>query len=237
MGTRIDFPPSVRGDGKLFKLSPSNLVFLLEDCQRCFWLQVVKGFRRPRTPMAKIFNIIDGAMKQQYAGRRTATFLPQLPPGTVVHGERWVESRPLQIPGTTSCCYLRGRFDTLIQFDDGSYAVVDFKTSQRRDEHIPLYSRQLHSYAKCLERPAPGRFSAAPVTRMGLLIFEPSDFQDEGAAHASLDGPIVWREVPRDDDAFDAFLSEVVTLLEKPTPPEASPTCDWCKYRHAKNVA
>ena len=44
---------SVNGS-KCFSFGPSDLTFLWEDCQRCFYRQVVLGVRRPRIPMAKI---------------------------------------------------------------------------------------------------------------------------------------------------------------------------------------
>jgi len=33
-----------------------------------------------------------------------------------------------------STCYITGRFDIVIQFDDKTYAVVDFKTANERKE-------------------------------------------------------------------------------------------------------
>jgi ATP-dependent exoDNAse (exonuclease V) beta subunit len=86
--------------------------------------------------------------------------------------EHWVESRPLAVPGQASSCFVRGKFDTVVRFDDGGFGVVDIKTSAQNSEHIPLYARQLHAYACALEQAAPGRLALSPVRRLGLLVYE-----------------------------------------------------------------
>jgi len=128
--------------GRVWKLSPSDFAFLWEECKRCFYLKVVEGFQRPRSIMPKIFTIIDGQMKDCYSGKRSETIAPELPPGEVQFGENWVESKPITVPNHESTCFIRGKFDTVIGFDDGTYGVVDFKTSERKAEHIPLRFRQ-----------------------------------------------------------------------------------------------
>lgn len=42
---------------------------------------------------------------------------------------------------------------------------------------------------------------------------------------------LTWIPVDRDDDAFDLLLPKVAEMLESMTPPEASPSCAWCKLR------
>src|SRR2546430_1740204 len=111
-----------------FRLSPSDFAFLWEECKRCFYLKVVKGFRRPSSPMPKIFTNIDLQMKECFAGKRTTLAVPTLPGGVFEYSEKWVQSTPIVVPGHTSQCVLRGKFDNAIKFDDGSYGLDDFKT-------------------------------------------------------------------------------------------------------------
>ena len=159
---------------RCWKLSPSDFAFLWEECKRCFYLKVVCQFARPRSPMPKIFTQIDLLMKQYFSGKSTTDIAPTLPPGVVGFGEQWVESQPISLPDHTSTCFIRGKFDTVVRFEDGSYGVIDFKTSESRSEHVPLYSRQLHAYAYALENAAPGKLQLSPVSRLGLLCVEPS---------------------------------------------------------------
>lgn len=228
---RPPHPDSLTMPDRPWKLSPSDFAFLWEECPRCFWLKVREGFRRPWTPFPKIFNVIDEAMKAGCAGRRLDELAPGAPEATVVYGERWVESAPVAPPGSSSRCFVRGKFDTLARFEDGSYALVDFKTSERRSEHIPLYSRQLHAYAHALEHPAPGEFSVPEVPRLGLLVYEPELFTSSDPGFAALDGRLAWIEVERDDDAFREFLVDVTRLLDREAPPAPGEDCGFCSYR------
>ena len=62
--------PAIKSRVHNWKLSPSDFAFLWEECRRCFYLKVVSDFKRPSTPMPKIFTTIDQLMKQRFAGRR-----------------------------------------------------------------------------------------------------------------------------------------------------------------------
>lgn len=214
-----------------WKLNPSDFAFLWEECKRCFYLKVVNNFQRPRPIMPKIFRVIDTQMRAYFAGKRTGEFVPALTSGVFEYGEKWLESKSIAVPEHSSTCFIYGRFDTLIKFDDKTYAVVDFKTSERKEEHIPLYARQLHAYAYALENAAPGKFAAGPITRLGLLVFEPSMFTKLGDGTASLSGDLSWIEIPRDDGEFLGFLGEVLNVLEQPTHPAGASSCEWCSYR------
>lgn len=213
-----------------WKLSPSDFAFLWEDCKRCFYLKVAKEFHRPRSIMPNIFTIIDSEMKKFYSNKRIEEIAEGVPPGIVKYGEKWVGSEPIEIPGRSSRCFVSGKFDTVVKFDDGTYGVIDFKTSQRKSGHVSLYSRQLHAYAHALENPAPGKLGLGPVSRLGLLIFEPSRYV-QGKVNVGLAGKLSWIEIPRNDALFLDFLSEVLGVLEMDSPPPANPDCDWCKYR------
>jgi hypothetical protein len=212
-----------------WKLSPSDFAFLWEQCRRCFYLKVVRGVAQPIT-MPGIFNRIDSILKQYFAGKSTGEIAPVLPPGTVVFGEKWVESSPIAVPGHRSTCFIRGKVDSLVGFEDGSYGVVDFKTSSARGHQLPLYARQLHSYAYALENPAPGKLNLAPVSRLGLLCVEPVEVLSlEEGGYAYRVKP-TWIECPRDDGAFLAFIGQVLAVLDLPEPPASGPTCRWCRY-------
>ena len=219
-----------------FKLSPSDLVFLWQECRRCFYQKVVDGVPRPRSPMPKIFTNIDSLMKLRLNGRRTEELAPGMPPGLLDFGEKWVESVPIRISGFSTTVALRGRLDIAIRLDDGTHGVVDFKTAERRAEHVPLYGRQLHSYAWALERPAAGRFRLDAVRALGLLVFEPDAFSNQPGL-GYLTGRLAWIEVPRNDAAFTEFLAQVVSVLDRPTPPLPSEDCAWCQRGLYERIA
>ena len=217
--------------GKNWSLSPSDFAFLWEECQRCFYLKIVSGFRRPGGPMPKIFNIIDAQMKVHFSGKRTADVLPALPSGILDPCGSWVQSTPLTVPRHSSTCRIKGRLDSVVRFDDGTYAVIDFKTSEIKSEYVSLYGRQLHAYALALENAVPGNFALKPITKLGLVVFEPRTFSGAHNTPALLSGGLAWIETPRNDAAFLDFLAQVLDVLEQPIPPGGSPACGWCQYR------
>jgi len=214
-----------------FKLSPSDFGFLWEECRRCFWLKVAGKFPRPRAPFPKIFQAIDGIMKEYFEGKDASEISPNLPPGTIEFGEREVESEPFSPPGTRAKCFISGKFDTAIAFRDGGYGVVDFKTSDVKADNVGKYSRQLHAYAWALEHPAPSKPNLSPVKRLGLLVAEPVAMRKEGKGGYLYEVRSAWTECRKDYGGFLEFLGEVVRVIERPDPPAADPKCVWCAYR------
>jgi PD-(D/E)XK nuclease superfamily len=218
-----------------FKLSPSDLTFLWDECPRCFYLKVARNIPRPAAPFPKIFNRIDQLMKDYFGDRYTSEISPSLPDGVVRFGERWVTSAPIHIRDHDTSCYIKGKFDTVVEFSDASYGVVDFKTSETRPEHVDFYSRQLHAYAYALENPAPGAFALQPVSRLGLLCVEPVLMDRTRLGQIAYIGNVDWLECPKDESAFLGFIGQVLALLESPDPPPAGEKCSYCKYRdHAR---
>jgi len=216
---------------KNWKLSPSELTFLWDECPRCFYLKVVHKISRPSTPMPKIFIRIDQLMKGYFQGKSTSEVNPELPEGTVTLGERWVESEAVYIPGHDPTVYFRGKFDSLVEFADGSFGVIDFKTSEPKEEYVEFYRRQLHAYAYALEHAAPGALSLKPISAMGLLFVDPVVMHKHETGKLGYFGEVTWRACPKDDYWFLNFIDQVVTVLEQPTPPDSGEKCGWCKYR------
>jgi CRISPR/Cas system-associated exonuclease Cas4 (RecB family) len=145
--------------------------------------------------------------------------------------EGFVKSAGITISGASSECYISGRFDALIEFDDGTYGIIDYKTSEAREEHAAFYSRQLSAYAYALEHPAPRARSFAPISRLGLFIVTPDRFEPNPEGELAFVNRTTWVDVPRDDAAFLSLLGEVMAVLDAPAPPPSSPECPTCNYR------
>jgi hypothetical protein len=170
-------------------------------------------------------------MKKFFQDQPTHQMSASLPSGKVLFGGKSVRSQPIQLPGHTETCYIDGKFDSVLAFDDNSYAVVDFKTSEPKPDHVAFYGRQLHAYAYALEHPAAGKLNLAPISRLGLFIVQPKDMVRQDDGRVAYLGDVTWLEVPHDDQAFLAFLGQVMTVLELPEPPAAGCNCVWCQYR------
>lgn len=215
-----------------YRISPSELTFLYEGCKRCFVNRVKHGLAQPSIPLPSVFSAIAYLQKEHYAGKRTDLISPLLPPGSIDFGEKRVQSRRIELPGCTSTCYIVGRFDIVARLDDGSYAVLDFKTGDPSEEKSSMYSRQLHAYAYALEHPEEGALDLHPVSKLGLVYFTPDHCERTGPERQIIGGQMQWVEVSLDAEEFLQFLAEVVRLLDGPLP-KPDPECEWCLY-HAQ---
>lgn len=214
-----------------YKITPSEMTFLYEDCKHCFVNRVKYGIDRPSIPIPGIFSIIASLQKEYYADKRTESFCPELPPGKVVLGEKWIQSKPISFEGTESTCYIKGRFDVVMELDDGTYLIGDFKTGNPSEEKTEMYGRQLHAYIYSLEHPEEGSLSLGPITKSGLLYFTPDKYDQVDVTRQILEGDLTWIEVERNDDNFLQFMKDIVILLDGESPPLDPDNCNWCKFR------
>ena len=116
-------------------------------------------------------------------------------------------------------------------FDNGTFGIVDFKTSKPTKKHADTYFRQLNAYAYCVLNAAKGKLALHSVTQLGLLVYEPTEFINEVGGSAKLTGELTWIDVPLNPDLFLGYLDNVLKVLENVEAPEAAPKCAWCKYR------
>jgi hypothetical protein len=215
-----------------YKLSPSQLTFAWDECPRCFYLDVVLGIKRPATAFPKVFSRIDSLMKQLFKDKPTSLISPDLPPGRVTMQGKWINSTVIGFDGIDATCYLKGAFDSVLAFDDGTYAVIDFKTSSPSPAHVGFYGRQLSAYAYALEHPSEKGLAVAPISKLGLLYLDPVDIE-HGSDHKRITygGEVTWQEIPKNEAVFLDFMRRVLTLLSQPEPPAAPETCGFCAYR------
>ena len=216
----------------IYKLSPSDMTFSWDECKYCFYLKVKQNIVL-RSPFPGIFGKMANLTSEFYQGRPSREISTSLPAGVVKYREKIVKSAPITIPGAVSQCYINGRFDAVIEFEDGTYGIVDYKTSDPREEHAAFYSRQLTAYAYALENPAPNALSLSPVSRMGLFIITPHRFERAPAEEMIFVNRTTWVDVPRDDRVFLSFLGEVLAVLDAPVPPPSSEGCGLCAYRQS----
>src|SRR5258706_8047850 len=180
-------------------------------------------------PMSEIFKRLEGLQKLFFDGRRTQDVLPELPPGALRCEEKSVESAIAPTDGGGGW-FISGKLDSMIEFEDGSWAVVDFKTTKADPNKANVYSRQLNAYAYALENAA--QTTAAPLTpisRLGLLVFEPDAVNEISPGRHAYEGQVSWIEVPKSGEDFESFIGSVTSLLSGSIPPPSS-DCDWCRY-------
>ncbi len=204
-----------------FVLSPSDFAFAYDGCKRCFYYKVIEKVRVPLA-LPSIFKKIDQLTIDFFENKDVREIDKSLPEGRVIFGDKKVRSKPLRPNGGKSehTCTINGKTDTIIEFEDGTFGIVDFKTSAINDKKAKIYSRQLHAYAIALENPASGFIKMSPVSKLGLFVMDPHALEDPGTGEPGTDEHELalmtktkWIEIPRDDEKFKKFLSEVVDLL------------------------
>jgi len=215
----------------MYKLSPSDLTFLWDSCKHCFYLKVKYNIAY-RGGFPSIFGKMANLTSNFYQDKPTSEISPDLPPGTMKLKEKYVKSASISVPGVSTQAYIRGRFDAVIEFEDGSYGVIDYKTSDAKDEHAAFYSRQLSAYAYALENPASDALHLSPVSRLGLFIVTPERFEMSVDDEAVFVNKTTWVEVQRDDEAFLELIGDILAILESSIPPESSKGCPTCNYKN-----
>jgi CRISPR/Cas system-associated exonuclease Cas4 (RecB family) len=214
----------------MYKLSPSDLTFTWDGCKYCFYMKVKHNITY-RGPFPGIFGKMANLTSNFYQDKPTSEISPDLPSGTMKFKEKYVKSAPISIPGISSQAYIRGRFDAVIEFEDGSYGVVDYKTSEAKEEHAAFYSRQLSAYAYALENPASQALHLSPVSKLGLYVITPERYEMSLGEEMVFVNKTTWVEVQRDDEAFLGLIGEILSMLDAPNPPEPSKSCPTCNYR------
>ena len=199
---------------------------------------MVNNIAQPSTPLPSIFSKIAGLLKNRYDVKHTSELHIDLPQGIVSYGEKQVRSQVIQLPNHNSTCFISVRFDIVVSFEDGTYGLIDFKTSDPGKDSARMYSRQLHAYAYTLEHPALGKLVLSPVTKLGLLYFYPAKIyiNQQSIDRLNYGAEIVWVEVEKDEEGFLSFIDEVLNVLELPEAPEHSPKCQWCGYISKLNI-
>ena len=219
-------------------ISARNLAYYATDrfCPLCAWIKLnVKNL--PYQSFPAIFSSIDRYNKlivQHHFQREKA-----LPPWLRALGE--VESY-INPPHWTSFAVLhqetgitlRGEADGIFKMADGSYTIVDYKTSRyTRGQRamLALYEAQLNAYAFTGER-----LGMYPVRRLALVYMEPVSDEETAADPQHVDGrgfSLGFKarvvDVKLQPDALIPPLlrrAKEISLLE--SPPSGVPGCKDC---------
>jgi hypothetical protein len=208
--------------------SPSDFTFLWEKEPWAFYEKYKHGIRRPRMNMPKVVGDIDGVMKGCLENKNLKELDPLLPNAKIVHSDAWVQSKPLVIEDQFEFI-IRGKIDAALQFEDGTFGVIDYKASNNIGGKMQFYTRQLQAYAYALMNNDPRDLHLFPITRLGIMQYKPYKFELSGNGTAALTGNIEWVEIDSKVEDFIEFLTQEVApfLMKEMNPPENDP---WMQY-------
>jgi hypothetical protein len=147
----------------------------------------------------------------------------------VEFGDRWIQSQVFDHQETGNKFFIKGKTDTVVKFENGSYGIIDFKTSKIKPENVEKYSRQLHAYSLALEKPEVGKPFLKPVRTLGLLVVEPNSMGDDKEG-CIFKNSMSWQPITKDYLKFKNFINDMMKILSLSEAPEADSKCQWCKF-------
>jgi len=214
------------------KLSPSSISLFLE-CPRCFWLDKIKGIKRPSGPFPSLPNGMDRILKEHFDLHRGDNSAPEELEGRfkgrlfqdIAKLNVWRNNfRGLRYTDPDSGATLMGALDDLFVTEDGKHAPLDFKTRgyPRKDDTHKYYQHQMDIYSLLLEK------NHLPPADFAILIFyHPTGVNN---AHDVVFDPDPVK-VPVSRKNGERIFLDAVKCLEMPNPPEPGKGCEWCVWK------
>jgi hypothetical protein len=206
-------------------ISPSDLTFSWGSCHKCLWLNYNHGLRTPG--FMPLVGDLANMQEQYFAKKTTADIAPVLPEGKVADLGGWVKSSLINVAGSPTKYAIRGKYDLLIEFADGTYGIIDCKFQAKDSDKTDLYQPQLEAYAFALGNPAAGE--SKKVSLMGLLVWSLLEPAGDVTKGFGLKLKHTWRPIARNPEALATRLTDFITVVGGKMP-VAKDNCDMCNY-------
>ncbi|MHC4132457.1 MAG: PD-(D/E)XK nuclease family protein [Planctomycetota bacterium] len=213
-----------------------HLLAMPDACPRCAWVQL--NCRLPYQIFPGIFSSIDSFTKKVTWSHQERN--GRLPDWFKQFGDF---SRPVKAPSRSEFylineetnVQLTGIIDDIFQKKDGSYFIVDYKTSRfttGQDALMPVYKVQLNGYAMIAEK-----CGLKPVTGIGLAYYEPqtnvtSDTLDSVLLEKGFHMPFRVHLLELDlkpKEIVLPLLKKVRAINDSSTPPAGAEGCQDCQ--------
>ncbi|MBI5220606.1 MAG: PD-(D/E)XK nuclease family protein [Candidatus Liptonbacteria bacterium] len=233
------------------KLSRSK-IDLFHECQRCFWLEVKHGVKRPPGFPYTINSAIDWLLKQEFdeyrALGRAHPIMEAAGIGAVPYEHPKINEWRHNFTGIRfehkpTDFLVFGAVDDIWVNPAGELIIVDYKSTGSVQHKIyDEYRRQLEVYQWLF------RQNGFTVSETGYFVFARVSKAHGFSAHADA-GPAEGEAHERALLPFDIFvepltgnpswvegaLADAHRVLDSDTPPAPGGDCEHCKYRRAAN--
>lgn len=212
------------------RLSPSSLS-TYRDCPKCFWLEKVRGIKRPRGVFPSLPGGMDAVIKAYFDRCRARHILPpeirDKVEGSLFDDiallEKWRNWRKgLSYEMKEIGATLSGAIDDCVVKGD-LYIPLDYKThgyGPKEGHGEEYYQHQLDCYALLLEKN--GRRAADFAY---LVYYVPKEVRENGVV---IFGCEVQRIMTHKENA-ESLVREAVGCLRGKMP-DTSPTCEYCSW-------
>lgn len=210
-------------------ISASSLA-LLQECPRCFYLQVKEKIRRPQGIPMPLYTKMDLLIKDYFDGFRADGGLPpQLE--SLVEG-RLLENQALlkkwrnwrtgpSFEDKNAGVRIVSALDDCLFSEDGFFIPLDYKSKGdiREDSHI-FHQNQLNIYTWLLDE------NGYPTKEVGYLVFfAPLKINSNN----TIEFNIVPKRIETSKEAAKDLFYRAASLLNGPLP-EKHTDCDYCRW-------
>lgn len=219
---------------KPLKISRANLQ-LMKECPRCFWMYKHRGIGRPQGYPYTLSIAVDQLLKAEfdqyrergemhpslagYEGLETAKLFSD-------HAQlqKWRNNfEGLKYHDEELDATLFGAVDDMLEFADGSLAVIDYKSSGAKEISVyDDYKMQMDVYTHILEQ------LGLKTARKGYFVFYQVDKTDGFNGRLPFRGQI--RDVDADPTYIHDLFAKAVILARSDAPPASSPECQHCAW-------
>ncbi len=221
---------------KIIELSPSSLDFQINKCHRCFYLSKKLGIQNNNFP-PPVFNQLDLIQKDFFIDKDTSFISEKLPIG------RFLQEN--ELPKKISSSLLKdnrdrdfklvGIPDLVIEFEDKTYGIIDFKTTRINEKKADFYKFQLEAYATIFENP--GEVNSIktpllkPITKLAILQFDPNKIKSKNAMNCNIIFNMCYIEL--ENRIYEKLIDRVtlaLDILEMKEPPAFNNSCNNCTF-------
>ena len=206
---------------------------MLVKCPRCFRLVKRHGVKLPSTLPMALNTAMDTLLKAEFDAYRADGMLPPILAQRRINAKLFPDTEKLQEwrnnfrglrwtdPATGYTLF--GAIDDLLEYPDGSLAVVDYKSSGAREALVyPSYQLQMDVYTFLLQQMG---YAIAPTAFLAVFLA----VKDDG-----FDGSLPFRhtllEVTPAPARVAALFRRAVAVAQADAMPPAGDACDLCRW-------
>ena len=206
---------------------------MLSKCRRCFWLVKRHGVKLPsQLPMA--LNLaMDTVLKAEFDVYRAQGALPPILAEKRIAAKLFTDVEKLQEwrnnfrglrwtdPNTGHTLF--GAIDDLLEYPDGSVAVIDYKSSGAREAMVyPSYQLQMDVYTFLLRQLG---YATAPRAYLAVFLAV-----KDGGFGGRLPFRPALLEITPEPDRVPALFRDAIAVAQAAAMPPAGGECDLCRW-------
>ncbi len=221
-------------------LAPSELDYLPVKCIRCYYLSKVKKISLKNFP-PPVFSNFDVVQQAYFKDKNSSELTKDLPSGKIMQKDKMpgrVVSKTLK-DNKGREFILGGRPDVVIQFDDNSYGIIDFKTTNIKEDKAESYRYQLEAYRYIFTFPGATKTAPtpklSPITHMGVLQFEPKSASGHNDKYCNINLEMSYSKLEKDDQKFLNRIEMILDIINLEKTPNINENCFDCMFVKKQN--